>query len=153
MIFSCSIETTKVKKTLRLSNGYDLSSPTLKVVCKDARRLYFIVDSTLANLLQILEAPDAAMDNERAVLQGKFRTSLKEPRGNSIFKMLGGDAEDDIVELHGVGIVIDADRGLILTDRGTVPQRLADIEVSLNGESRSASVWHMHPEHSIVVLP
>lgn len=64
----------------------------------------------------------------------------------------GGDAEDDIVELHGVGIVIDADRGLILTDRGTVPQRLADIEVSLNGESRCASVWHMHPEHSIVVL-
>ena len=56
------------------------------------------------------------------------------------------------MELHGVGIVIDADRGLILTDRGTVPQRLADIEVSLNGESRCASVWHMHPEHSIVVL-
>jgi len=64
----------------------------------------------------------------------------------------GGDAEQDIVCLHGVGVVIDAERGLILTDRGTVPQRLADIEVTLNGNSRCASVWHMHPEHSIVIL-
>jgi len=64
----------------------------------------------------------------------------------------GGNAEQDIVCLHGMGVVIDAEQGLILTDRGTVPQRLADIEVTLNGESRCASVWHMHPEHSIVVL-
>lgn len=64
----------------------------------------------------------------------------------------GGHADQDIVEIHGVGVIIDADRGLILTDRGTVPQRLADIEVTLDGESRCASVWHMHPEHSIVVL-
>lgn len=64
----------------------------------------------------------------------------------------GGNADMDIVCLHGVGVVIDANRGLILTDRRTVPQRLADIEVSLDGESRCASVWHMHPEHSIVVL-
>jgi S1-C subfamily serine protease len=64
----------------------------------------------------------------------------------------GGNAEQDIVCLRGVGVVIDAERGLILTDRGTVPQRLADIEVTLCGESRCATVWHMHPEHSIVVL-
>lgn len=64
----------------------------------------------------------------------------------------GGNAEMDIVCLHGMGVIIDAEKGLILTDRGTVPQRLGDVEVNLNGESRSATVWHMHPEHSIVVL-
>ena len=41
----------------------------------------------------------------------------------------------DIVCLHGTGVIIDADVGLILTGKGTVPQRLADVEVSLKGES------------------
>jgi S1-C subfamily serine protease len=64
----------------------------------------------------------------------------------------GWKGERDIICLHGAGIVIDAARGLILTDRGTVPQRLADIEVTLGMKSRSASVFYMHPDHSIVVL-
>ena len=90
------IESTNVKKTIRLANGYDLSAPTLKIVCKDARRIYFIVDSTLANLLQILEQQsDDTLENERAVLQGKFRTSLKEPKSSSLFKMMGGVTDDD----------------------------------------------------------
>lgn len=62
------------------------------------------------------------------------------------------NSSGDLVCLHGVGVIIDAENGLILTDRRTVPQRLADIEVSLDGDSRCASVMHMHPEHSIVIL-
>jgi S1-C subfamily serine protease len=68
-----------------------------------------------------------------------------------IFPGAGND-DHDIVCLHGVGVIIDAERGFILTDRGTVPQRLADIEVTLGDDTRSATVFHMHPDHSIVVL-
>jgi len=58
----------------------------------------------------------------------------------------------DVIMRWGAGIVIDPEKGLVLTDRGTVPQRLADIEVSLGQVVRSASVLFLHPVHSFVVL-
>jgi hypothetical protein len=60
--------------------------------------------------------------------------------------------ENDVVHFQGVGVVVDADAGFILTDRCTVPQPLGDIEVSLGEVSRGASVWFMHPNHSLVLL-
>lgn len=58
----------------------------------------------------------------------------------------------EIISRWGSGIIIDADSGFILTDRGTVPQPLGDIEVMMGEQSRGASVWYMHPVHSFVVL-
>jgi len=58
----------------------------------------------------------------------------------------------DVIMRWGAGIVIDVEKGLVLTDRGTVPQRLADIDVSLGDVVRTASVLFMHPVHSFVVL-
>jgi S1-C subfamily serine protease len=71
---------------------------------------------------------------------------------NFALDIFPGKATQDIISIHGAGVVVDVDKGLILTDRGTVPQRLGDIEVTLGDDSRSASVFHMHPDHSIVVL-
>lgn len=58
----------------------------------------------------------------------------------------------DMICCRGAGVVIDAEAGLIVTDRSTVPQLLGDIEVMLGEVCRSASVFFMHPVHSIVVL-
>eukprot|EP00747_Dinoflagellata_sp_TGD_P182181 gnl/TRDRNA2_/TRDRNA2_36304_c0_seq1.p1 gnl/TRDRNA2_/TRDRNA2_36304_c0~~gnl/TRDRNA2_/TRDRNA2_36304_c0_seq1.p1 ORF type:complete len:1021 (-),score=200.66 gnl/TRDRNA2_/TRDRNA2_36304_c0_seq1:71-2866(-) len=60
--------------------------------------------------------------------------------------------ESDVVMNRGTGIILDAEAGLVLTDRGTVPQALGDIEVMLGDESRGASVMFIHPVHSLVVL-
>eukprot|EP00747_Dinoflagellata_sp_TGD_P208790 gnl/TRDRNA2_/TRDRNA2_82233_c0_seq1.p1 gnl/TRDRNA2_/TRDRNA2_82233_c0~~gnl/TRDRNA2_/TRDRNA2_82233_c0_seq1.p1 ORF type:complete len:1083 (-),score=224.36 gnl/TRDRNA2_/TRDRNA2_82233_c0_seq1:107-3310(-) len=60
--------------------------------------------------------------------------------------------DSDVVCCRGAGVIIDSVEGFILTDRGTVPQALGDIEVTLGEVSRSASVWFVHPVHSIVVL-
>lgn len=68
---------------------------------------------------------------------------------------LNVDAENsssDVVCIHGAGVVVDAEAGLVLTDRGTVPQTLGDIEVALGEQTCSASVWFVHPTHSLVIL-
>ena len=62
------------------------------------------------------------------------------------------EEEADILRRQGVGVVVNAELGLIVTDRGTVPQPLGDIEVTLGGKSVGASVWFVHPLHSLVVL-
>ncbi|CAE7576676.1 unnamed protein product [Symbiodinium necroappetens] len=58
----------------------------------------------------------------------------------------------DMICCRGAGIVLDADAGLILTDRATVPQPLGDIEVIFEDEMHSASALFLHPIHSMVVL-
>lgn len=62
------------------------------------------------------------------------------------------EEEADILCRRGTGVVIDAGARLVLTDRGTVPQPLGDIEVSLGESSYGATVWFVHPLHSLVVL-
>jgi len=62
------------------------------------------------------------------------------------------DESADVICRRGVGIVVEADAGFVLTDRVTVPQPLGDIAVSLGEVSCSASVWFVHPLHSFVVL-
>jgi len=64
----------------------------------------------------------------------------------------GESVDGDLFCCRGAGVVIDADAGLVLTDRATVPQFLGDVEVMLGDETRSASVWYIHPTHSLVIL-
>jgi len=64
----------------------------------------------------------------------------------------GENMDGDMFCCKGAGVVIDAEAGLVLTDRATVPQALGDVEVILGDEIRSASAWYIHPLHSLVVL-
>mmetsp|Transcript_36465 Transcript_36465/g.66371 ORF Transcript_36465/g.66371 Transcript_36465/m.66371 type:complete len:996 (-) Transcript_36465:53-3040(-) len=63
------------------------------------------------------------------------------------------EQSEDVIARYGLGIILDAEAGLILTDRATVPQPLGDIEVfSHQGSSCGASAWFIDPLHSFVVL-
>lgn len=53
----------------------------------------------------------------------------------------------------GVGVVIDAAKGLVMVDRDTVPQSLADISVIVGGAVRvSARAVYFHPDHNLAVI-
>eukprot|EP00931_Biecheleriopsis_adriatica_P086407 TRINITY_DN61090_c0_g1_i1.p1 TRINITY_DN61090_c0_g1~~TRINITY_DN61090_c0_g1_i1.p1 ORF type:complete len:998 (+),score=208.07 TRINITY_DN61090_c0_g1_i1:50-3043(+) len=63
-----------------------------------------------------------------------------------------GDTEGEIMTCRGAGIVINAEEGLVLTDRVTVPQPLGDVEVMVGDDIRSASSVFFHPLHNMVIL-
>ena len=54
---------------------------------------------------------------------------------------------------EGVGLLVDAKRGLILTDRHSAPQSLGATEVTLAGcATVDAEVLFIHPQHNIALL-
>lgn len=53
----------------------------------------------------------------------------------------------------GTGLLVDADKGLVLTDRHSAPQSLGDVEVVLAGFAAiDAEVIFIHPLHNLVLL-
>jgi S1-C subfamily serine protease len=64
--------------------------------------------------------------------------------------VLSGNQAD---QYSGMGLVIDAERGLVLVDRDTVPQSLADVSVIVGGAARvAARPVYFHPEHNLAVI-
>lgn len=54
---------------------------------------------------------------------------------------------------HGVGVVVDAERGWVVTDRHTVPVALGDIRIGFNGQRElPARVLFLHPTHNLALL-
>src|SRR5688572_5247051 len=54
---------------------------------------------------------------------------------------------------HGTGLVVDAERGLVVVDRNTVPVSIGDVSVTIAGTLQiPARVKYVHPQHNLAIV-
>jgi S1-C subfamily serine protease len=54
---------------------------------------------------------------------------------------------------HGTGLILDAQRGLIITDRDTVPDSLGDVRLTFGGTIEiPGKIVYIHPLHDLAVI-
>jgi S1-C subfamily serine protease len=54
---------------------------------------------------------------------------------------------------HGVGLIIDAERGLLITDRNTVPVSMGDVRLTFAGTIEiPGEIVYVHPLHDLAVI-
>lgn len=80
---------------------------------------------------------------------GKASTALVWVETRLPFVLSGNEGD----YYSGVGVVIDAESGLVMVDRDTVPQALADVTLLVGGAVRlPARPIYFHPEHNLAVV-
>ncbi len=54
---------------------------------------------------------------------------------------------------HGTGVIVDAERGLVVTDRNTVPVAIGDVRLTFSGAIEiPGKVIYIHPLHNLAVV-
>ncbi|MGQ0836183.1 MAG: trypsin-like peptidase domain-containing protein [Gammaproteobacteria bacterium] len=54
---------------------------------------------------------------------------------------------------HGTGLIVDAERGLVIVDRNTVPVSIGDVSITFAGTLEvPARVVFVHPQHNLAVV-
>jgi S1-C subfamily serine protease len=54
---------------------------------------------------------------------------------------------------HGTGLIIDAERGLLITDRNTVPVSMGDVRLTFGGTLEiPGRIVYVHPLHNLAVI-
>jgi S1-C subfamily serine protease len=90
----------------------------------------------------------------------RFQTSANGPAGSLASSLVRVDCDVPLRtegvsgrNFAGSGLIVDTERGLVLTDRDTVPVSLAEVSLTFGGQLRvPAEVVYLHPEHNFAVL-
>ena len=54
---------------------------------------------------------------------------------------------------HGTGVIVDAERGLVVVDRNTVPVAAGDVRITIGGSIEvPGKVVYVHPLHNVAVV-
>ena len=115
----------------------------------DVSGLWPCADLPVGPAPQAVTAGQAAMPQVRDKLVAKLAPSLVHLTFDMPFAIAGITDRN----YHGTGLVVDAERGLVVADRNTVPVSLGDVRLTFGGELEiPGRVEFVHPLHNLTVI-